>query len=71
MNVIRDIRHGGVLIRAGSIVLVFQLIVFQRAFGLVESPGVSGTLRDVVSGGLLLIAAVCIGSGVYLRYRAS
>lgn len=71
MNVMQGSRRGGLLIRVGSVVLVFQLIVFQRAFGLVERPGVSGTLRDVVSGGLLVIATVCIGIGVFLRYRAS
>jgi hypothetical protein len=51
--------------------LVFQLIVFQRAFDIVENPGVSGTLEDVIGGGLLLIATICIVSGAYLRYQRS
>ncbi len=56
------------LVSGGSLLLVFQLIVFQQAFNIVEHPGVSGTLRNVLSGGLLLIATICIGSGAYLRY---
>jgi len=59
------------LVSGGSLLLVFQLIVFQRAFSIVENPGVSGTLRGVLSGGLLLIATICIGSGAYLRYQRS
>ncbi|OYR41890.1 hypothetical protein DJ82_04045 [Halorubrum sp. Ib24] len=56
------------LVSGGSLLLVFQLIVFQQAFNIVANPGVSGTLRNVFSGGLLLIATICIGSGAYLRY---
>lgn len=70
MDWIRNIR-GELLIRIGSLVLVVQLIVFQRAFGIVENPGVAGTSRDVVSGGLLLIATVCVGTGVYLHHQSS
>jgi hypothetical protein len=57
------------LVSGGSLLLVFQLIVFQRAFNIVENPGFSGRLRGVISGGLLLVATICIGSGAYLRYQ--
>jgi hypothetical protein len=57
------------LVSGGSLLLVFQLIVFQGAFNIVETPGVSGRLRGVISGGLLLIATICIGGGAYLRYQ--
>mgnify|MGYP006299483689 CR=1 FL=1 len=57
------------LLSGGSLLLVVQLVVFQQAFALVESPGVSGTLRDVLSGGLLLVATVAIASGAYLHYQ--
>ncbi|MDB9253999.1 hypothetical protein [Halorubrum ezzemoulense] len=40
------------LVSGGSLLLVFQLIVFQGAFNIVESSGVSGRLRGVLSGGL-------------------
>jgi len=56
------------LVSGGSLLLVFQLIVFQGAFNIVKNPGVSGRLGGVLSGGLLLIATICIGSGAYLRY---
>jgi hypothetical protein len=67
----RRISKNRLLVSGGSLLLVFQLIVFQRAFNIVENPGVSGTLRGVISGGLLLIATICIGSGAYLRYQRS
>ena len=57
------------LVSGGSLLLVFQLIVFQGAFKIVENSGFSGTLRGVLSGGLLLIATICIGSEAYLRYQ--
>ncbi|TKX50300.1 hypothetical protein EXE49_06790 [Halorubrum sp. ASP121] len=57
------------LVSGGSLLLVFQLIVFQGAFNIVETPEVSGRLRGVLSGGLLLIATICVGSGAYLRYQ--
>ncbi|RXK47018.1 hypothetical protein EAF64_17930 [Halorientalis pallida] len=59
------------LVSGGSLLLVFQLTVFQQAFNIVENPRVSGSLRGVLSGGLLLIATICIGSGAYLRYQCS
>jgi hypothetical protein len=59
------------LISGGSLLLVFQLVVFQRAFNVIENPGVSGALRSVVSGGLLFIATICICGGAYLRYQGS
>ena len=71
MNWSQYIRSEGLLIRLGSLVLVFQLIVFQQAFDIIENPGVEGTLREVVSGGLSLIAAICLVSGVWLRFQTS
>jgi hypothetical protein len=71
MDVIQNMRPKGLLIRVGSFVLVAQLIIFQRAFGIVENPVLSGSLRDVVSGGMLLIAVVSIGTGTYLHYQDS
>ncbi|SDE77297.1 hypothetical protein [Halorientalis regularis] len=64
-----EISKSRLLVSGGSLLLVFQLIVFQRAFDIVENPGVSGTLEDLISGGLLLIATTCIVSGAYLRYQ--
>jgi len=58
------------LISGGSLLLVSQLIMFQSAFDIVEPPR-PGTLRSVLSGGLLLIATLCIASGAYLRYQRS
>ncbi|WP_082230777.1 hypothetical protein [Haloprofundus marisrubri] len=53
-------------IAIGGLALVLQSVVFESTFGIVESPGVSGVLRDVLSGGLLLVATVCLLGGVYL-----
>jgi len=63
------ISRSRLLVSSGSLLLVFQLIVFQQAFSLVENPGITGTLRDIISGGLLLVATICITSGAYLRYQ--
>ncbi|PCR90428.1 hypothetical protein CP557_07755 [Natrinema ejinorense] len=59
------------LIGVGGLALVIQLVVFQNSLGIVSNPGVSGTLGDIVSGGLLLVAVVCLAGGVYLRQRGS
>ena len=59
------------LVSGGSLLLVFQLIVFQKAFNIVEPPGISSTLSGVISGGSLLIASACVASGAYLRYQGS
>lgn len=64
-----DVRTERILTAIGSLALVFQLIVFQNSLGIVEDPGVSGTLRDVLSGGLLLLAAGCLTGGLYLRWK--
>ncbi|SER36721.1 hypothetical protein SAMN04489841_3647 [Natrinema salaciae] len=64
-------RRERVLIRVGGLAFVIQLIVFQNSLGVMSSPGVSGTLRDILSGGLLLVAVVCLVGGVYLRQRGS
>ena len=69
MKVGENTRIRRLLIPIGGLALVFQSIVFEGTFGLVESPGVSGILRDVLSGGLLLVATVCLFGGVYLRLR--
>ncbi len=59
------------LIPIGGLALVVQSIVFEGTFEIVEGPGVSGSIRDVLSGGLLLVATVCLFTGVYLRLRDS
>jgi len=59
------------LIPIGGLALVVQSIVFESTFEIVADPGVSGSLRGVLSGGLLLVATVCLFSGVYLRLRDS
>lgn len=65
------ISRSQLLVSGGSLLLVCQLIVFQRAFNIVQSPGVSGMLRDIIGGGMLLIATICIVIGAYLRYQRS
>ncbi|RLM41491.1 hypothetical protein D3D01_22000 [Haloarcula sp. Atlit-7R] len=59
------------LIPIGGLALVVQSIVFESTFEIVADPGVSGSLRGVLSGGLLLVATVCLFNGVYLRLRDS
>jgi len=59
------------LISIGGLALVSQSVVFEGAFGLVTDPGVSGGLRDVLSGGLLLVSTICLFGGVYLQIRTS
>ncbi|ELY34554.1 hypothetical protein C498_05481 [Haloferax volcanii DS2] len=59
------------LMSIGGLALVSQSVVFEGAFGLVTNPGVSGGLRDVLSGGLLLVSMVCFFSGIYLQIRMS
>ncbi len=55
------------LISIGGLALVTQSVVFEGTFGLVANPGVSGGLRDILSGGLLLVATGCLFGGVYLH----
>ncbi|AHB65206.1 hypothetical protein HISP_03990 [Haloarcula hispanica N601] len=69
MNFNENGRIRQLLIPIGGLALVIQSIAFESTFEIVESPGVSGTLRDVLSGGLLLVATVCLFGGVYLRLR--
>mgnify|MGYP000109066541 CR=1 FL=1 len=71
MTVGENTRSRQLLIPIGGLALVFQSIAFEGTFGLIEHPGVSGVLRDVLSGGLLLVATVCLFGGVYLRLRGS
>lgn len=71
MSNIRNVSNTRLLIVLGGSALVIQLLMFQNSFGIVENPGVSGLLRDVLSGGLLLVAVVCLVGGLYLRQRDS
>jgi acid phosphatase family membrane protein YuiD len=71
MSGIRAVHTERILTVIGSLALVFQLIVFQDSLGVVKSPGVSGTLRDVLSGGLLLVAVCCLAGGLYVRWKNS
>ncbi|GGK70908.1 hypothetical protein GCM10009067_24000 [Haloarcula sebkhae] len=71
MNVGENTRIRRLLIPIGGLALVLQSIAFEGTFGLIESPGVSGILRDALSGGLLLVATVSLLGGVYLRHRDS
>lgn len=71
MSVGENTRIRRLLIPIGGLALVLQSIAFEGTFGLVERPGVSGLLRDVLSGGLLLVATVCLFGGVYLRLHDS
>ncbi|ADQ65765.1 hypothetical protein ELS19_14615 [Halogeometricum borinquense] len=67
MNTIQDGSRARLLRVIGGLALVVQSIVFESTFGIVTDPGVSGILRDVLSGGLLLVASVCLLVGVYFR----
>ncbi len=67
MNHIQDVSSGRLVTGIGGLALVVQLIVFESSFGIVTDPGVSGVFRDVLSGGLLLVALVCLLGSVYLR----
>lgn len=71
MSTDQGVRNLRLLISVGGLALVIQSVVFQGTFGIVENPGVSGALRDVLSGGLLLVATIFLFSGVYLRLRYS
>ncbi|WP_276253236.1 hypothetical protein [Halomontanus rarus] len=71
MSSIQNARRGRLLIGLGGLALVVQLIVFQNSLGIVENPGVSGMLRDILSGVLLLVAVIFLVGGVYLRQRSS
>ncbi|WP_083893841.1 hypothetical protein [Halovivax asiaticus] len=71
MSADQNERNLRLLLSIGGLALVIQSVVFQGTFGIVESPGVSGVLRNVLSGGLLLVATIFLFSGVYLRLRGS
>ncbi|SFS99276.1 hypothetical protein SAMN04488556_3761 [Halostagnicola kamekurae] len=62
-------KNGSRLISLGGVALVAQLVIFQNSLGIVGDPGVSGVTEDVVSGGLLLVATVCLAVGVFLSLR--
>lgn len=71
MNHIRNIINGRLLLKLGGLALVIQLIVFQNSLGILADPGVSGLSENVLSGGLLFIAVVCLVGGLYLSQRDS
>lgn len=68
---LQAIDTAALLMRVGGVTLFLELVFFEGSFGYVESPGVTGLLEDVLRGGLLLLAVVCLGSGVYLHRRRS
>lgn len=69
MSSTRDIHTERLLTAIGSLALVVQLIVFQNSLGIVENPGVSGALRDVLSVGLLFLAVACLAGALYIRWK--
>ncbi|QCQ76342.1 hypothetical protein E6P09_14070 [Haloferax mediterranei ATCC 33500] len=71
MSRIQNVSNARLLTVLGGSALVIQLLVFQNSFGIVENTGVSGLLRDVLSGGLLFVAVGCLVGRLYLRHRDS
>jgi hypothetical protein len=51
----------------GILGLLFHLLVFQGAFGIL-APEVSSTLSNIVSDGLLVVSALCILTGVWFQF---